>query len=124
MSYADSIIQECISTKFLANRNIWHVKVLLIVFAMIEMHEFGQVMRQLRFRQSILSSPQDIKELHKVDLQGRTDEDWAKFHAKYIYILEHRYDFIPMRKPILAPDLATSPCYRTWFRHYGNPYLL
>ncbi|KAG8472626.1 hypothetical protein CXB51_034310 [Gossypium anomalum] len=86
MSYADLRIQEYIPSKFLTNRNIWHIKVALIIFTTVEMHESDRVMHQFRFRQSILSSPQDIEELHKIELRGRTDEDWEKFHAKYIYI--------------------------------------
>ncbi|MBA0707762.1 hypothetical protein Golax_019780, partial [Gossypium laxum] len=42
MSYSDLKFQECIPTKFLANHNIWHAIVPLIVFAMVEMHEFDR----------------------------------------------------------------------------------
>ncbi|KAH1047574.1 hypothetical protein J1N35_038358 [Gossypium stocksii] len=38
-SYADPKIQECIPDEFFANCNIWHVKVSLIVFVTMEMHE-------------------------------------------------------------------------------------
>ncbi|MBA0850498.1 hypothetical protein Goshw_000242 [Gossypium schwendimanii] len=27
-----------------------------------------------------------LDEVHKIDLRGKTDKDWPKFHAKYIYI--------------------------------------
>ncbi|KAH1055914.1 hypothetical protein J1N35_033979 [Gossypium stocksii] len=37
--YFDPRIRECISSEFLVNPNIWHVKVPLIVYAMVEMHE-------------------------------------------------------------------------------------
>ncbi|KAK5839341.1 hypothetical protein PVK06_008119 [Gossypium arboreum] len=36
--YSDSGIQECISFEFLVNYNIWHVKVPLVVYVMVEMH--------------------------------------------------------------------------------------
>ncbi|MBA0648221.1 hypothetical protein Goklo_015985 [Gossypium klotzschianum] len=62
-------------TDFLVNPNIWHMKVPLIVFATMEMHKSDRLMRQFGFRQTFLSSPQDIRALHKVDLRGRTDED-------------------------------------------------
>ncbi|MBA0879270.1 hypothetical protein Goshw_014983 [Gossypium schwendimanii] len=74
-SYSDLRIRECIPFEFLVNPNIWHVKVPLIVFATMEMHKSDRVMRQFGFRQTFLSSPQDIRALHKVDLWGRTDED-------------------------------------------------
>ncbi|MBA0678441.1 hypothetical protein Goari_019787, partial [Gossypium aridum] len=53
ISFSDLKFQECIPTKFLANHNIWHAIVPLIVFAMVEMHEFDRVMRQFEFMQSI-----------------------------------------------------------------------
>ncbi|MBA0828162.1 hypothetical protein Goarm_012875 [Gossypium armourianum] len=74
-SYSDLRIRECIPFEFLVNPNIWHVKVPLIVFATIEMHKSDQMMRQFGFRQTLLSSPQDIGALQEVDLRGRTDED-------------------------------------------------
>ncbi|KAG8489162.1 hypothetical protein CXB51_017146 [Gossypium anomalum] len=37
--YVDLRIEECISTKVLSSRNIWHIKVPLIIFATIEMHK-------------------------------------------------------------------------------------
>ncbi|MBA0849550.1 hypothetical protein Goshw_017386 [Gossypium schwendimanii] len=40
MQYFESKIQECIPTDSFANCNIWHVKMPLIVFATVEMHEF------------------------------------------------------------------------------------
>ncbi|KAK5836929.1 hypothetical protein PVK06_012735 [Gossypium arboreum] len=52
--------------------------------------------------------------MHEVALRGRIEEEWVKFHAKYIYIWEDKYNFIPMRKPILTPNLATSLDYITW----------
>lgn len=110
--------------EFLTNHNNWQVNAPLIVFASAEMHESNRVMHQFGFWQSILLSPQDIKELHKVDLWGRTDKSWTKCHDKYIYILEHRYDFIPLHEPILTLELTVSLDYITWFRHHNKSYLL
>ncbi|MBA0779776.1 hypothetical protein Gotri_003982 [Gossypium trilobum] len=73
--YFDSIIQECILIEFLATRNIWYVKVSLIIFTTVEMHEFDQVMRQFEFMQSISPLPQELDELHKITLWGRIDKD-------------------------------------------------
>ncbi|MBA0695985.1 hypothetical protein Goari_002575, partial [Gossypium aridum] len=58
--------------------------------------------------QTIPPSPVDLEELHKVNLWGKTDKDWAKFHEKYINIWEHRYEIIPMPNLVLALELATS----------------
>ncbi|KAG8475352.1 hypothetical protein CXB51_032163 [Gossypium anomalum] len=41
----DLRIQECIPAEFLANYNIWQVKVPLIVYTTVEMHESDRVMQ-------------------------------------------------------------------------------
>ncbi|KAH1122797.1 hypothetical protein J1N35_005957 [Gossypium stocksii] len=46
MPYTDLRIQEYVPEEFLANRNIWHVKVSLVFFVTVEMHESDRVMRQ------------------------------------------------------------------------------
>ncbi|MBA0682125.1 hypothetical protein Goari_023867 [Gossypium aridum] len=40
--YADPRIQECVSAEFLVNHNIWQVKVPLIIFATVKIHESNQ----------------------------------------------------------------------------------
>ncbi|MBA0667953.1 hypothetical protein Goklo_000948, partial [Gossypium klotzschianum] len=57
MSYANLRIRACIPAEYLANPKIWHIKVPLIVYAKVEMHESDRVMRQFKFRQTILPSP-------------------------------------------------------------------
>ncbi|MBA0850021.1 hypothetical protein Goshw_024283, partial [Gossypium schwendimanii] len=37
--YSDSAIQKCIPSELLVNPNIWHVKVPLVVYAIVEMHK-------------------------------------------------------------------------------------
>ncbi|MBA0556031.1 hypothetical protein Golob_026172 [Gossypium lobatum] len=56
-SYSDSTIQECILSKFMVNPNIWHMKVSLVVYTTLEMHESDRVLRQFEFRQSIPPIP-------------------------------------------------------------------
>ncbi|MBA0709567.1 hypothetical protein Golax_024595 [Gossypium laxum] len=46
MPYANPRIQECLLDEFLANHRIWHVKVPLIMFATVEIHEFNRVIQQ------------------------------------------------------------------------------
>ncbi|MFQ6657816.1 hypothetical protein Gotur_027332 [Gossypium turneri] len=72
--------------EYLANPNIWHMNVPLIVYAKVEIYESDRVMRQFEFRQTILPSPQYIEPLYKVDLRGRIDEDWPTFHGQYLNI--------------------------------------
>ncbi|MBA0753245.1 hypothetical protein Gogos_020948 [Gossypium gossypioides] len=37
---------------------------------------------------------------------------------------KNRYDHIPIREPIIVPELACAPNYMPWFRIYSKPYLL
>ncbi|MBA0583697.1 hypothetical protein Gorai_014544, partial [Gossypium raimondii] len=83
MPYADPRIQEYVSTKFLANHNIWNVKVPLIIFAIIEMHESNQVMRQFGCTLRIPPPPQELDDLHNTKLRERLKEDWPAFHKKH-----------------------------------------
>ncbi|MBA0703248.1 hypothetical protein Goari_022438, partial [Gossypium aridum] len=54
-------------------------RVSLVMYATVEIHESGRVLQQFSFRQLIPMTPQDIEDLHHVDLQGRTDENWITF---------------------------------------------
>ncbi|MFQ6633657.1 hypothetical protein Gotur_010127 [Gossypium turneri] len=58
-----------------------HNKVSLVMYATVEIHESGRVLRQFSFRQLIPMTPQDIEDMHHVDLRGRTDENWITFHV-------------------------------------------
>ncbi|KAH1121850.1 hypothetical protein J1N35_005010 [Gossypium stocksii] len=130
MPYSDSRIEEYILTDFFVNCNIWHKCHRLKFKARIiapNASDEGLLFRWVSFglfRQNILPSPQKLKDLHKIGLHGRTDEDWPKFCTKYIYIWKHKYNFIPLCEPVLPLDLATFLNYMTWFRFHGNPYLL
>ncbi|MBA0618437.1 hypothetical protein Godav_027788 [Gossypium davidsonii] len=50
-----------------------HVKVSLVVYATVEMHESDEELRQLGFRQTIPPAPQDIEDLQHINLRGRTN---------------------------------------------------
>ncbi|KAH1114331.1 hypothetical protein J1N35_007709 [Gossypium stocksii] len=41
-------------------------------------------MWQFRCTQGIPPLPQDLDNLHKIDLRSRLEEDWSRFHKKYI----------------------------------------
>ncbi|KAG8472799.1 hypothetical protein CXB51_034729 [Gossypium anomalum] len=110
------------TAEFLAN--IWHVKVPLVIFATVEMHESDQVMRQVRSMQRIPLPSQELDDLYNIDLRGRLEEDWPTFHKKYIEMWERRYDFLPMCEPFLILELATSPDYMDWFNYNDKSYLL
>ncbi|KAH1114846.1 hypothetical protein J1N35_008224 [Gossypium stocksii] len=79
MSYVNTNIIYYILSEVLANRGMWDAKVSLIVYVKVEMHEFDQVIRLFGWRQQIPLPLRDLKELHKVDMQKKNDEDWQKF---------------------------------------------
>ncbi|MFQ6622591.1 hypothetical protein Gotur_001739, partial [Gossypium turneri] len=85
-----------ISDEFFQNLNIWHVKVSLVNYATVEMHQKD---RQLN--------------LH-----------WLVFFSEYIEIWKNRYDHIPTREPIIVSELVCAPNYMPRFRINGKLYLL
>ncbi|MBA0786085.1 hypothetical protein Gotri_025125 [Gossypium trilobum] len=78
--YEDPAIQKVIPEEFFVNPNTWHVKVPLVVYATVQMHETDRVLRQFGFQQSISMTPQDLDDLHSIDLR-RSDENWSVFHS-------------------------------------------
>ncbi|KAG8473023.1 hypothetical protein CXB51_034913 [Gossypium anomalum] len=121
--YDDLAIRAVILDEYVQNLNAWHVKVLLLNYATIEMHQSDIVLRQFGFRQPIPVAPEVFDEEHKVDLR-LLNMDWPRYWSGYIEMWENRYDYIPTREPIIIPDLACIPEYMPWFRIHGKPYLL
>ncbi|MBA0786615.1 hypothetical protein Gotri_026961, partial [Gossypium trilobum] len=56
-----------------------YAQVPLVVYATIEMHEADRVLRQFRFQQSIHVAPQELDDLHRIDLR-QSDTNWSVFH--------------------------------------------
>ncbi|KAH1120920.1 hypothetical protein J1N35_004080 [Gossypium stocksii] len=67
--YEDPIIRAVISDKFFQNSNIWHVKVPLVNYATIEMHQTDIVLWQFRFQQPIPVALQVPDDKYKIDLR-------------------------------------------------------
>ncbi|MBA0878618.1 hypothetical protein Goshw_001471, partial [Gossypium schwendimanii] len=88
--YEDPAIRAVIPYEYLQNPNAWHVKVALINYATVEMHQSDRVLRQFGCRQSIFVAP----------------------------------EYVPIREPIIIPELACMPEYMPLFRIHGKPYLL
>ncbi|KAG8488926.1 hypothetical protein CXB51_016878 [Gossypium anomalum] len=58
-----------IPNEFLQNPNAWHVKVALVNYATVEMHQSDRVLRQFGFRQPIFVAPEVFDNEHKVNLR-------------------------------------------------------
>ncbi|KAG8472749.1 hypothetical protein CXB51_034648 [Gossypium anomalum] len=104
-SYEDLAIRAVIPDELFQNPNVWHVKVPLVNYATVEMHQSDRVLRQFEFRQPISVAPEVFDEEHKVNLQ-QLHTDWPRFWSHYIEMWENRYDYIPTQEPIIVPELA------------------
>ncbi|MBA0756745.1 hypothetical protein Gogos_022315, partial [Gossypium gossypioides] len=100
--YEDLAIRPVIPDEYFQNLNAWHVKVALVNYATMEIHQSDRVLRQFGFRQSIP----------------------VALESYYIQMWEDRYDYIHTREPIIVPELACVPEYIPWFRIHRKPYLL
>ncbi|KAG8488653.1 hypothetical protein CXB51_016716 [Gossypium anomalum] len=87
--YEDPTIRAVIPNEFFQNLNIWHVKIPLVNYAIVEIHQSDRVLRQFRFRQSIPVEPEVLDDEHKVDLR-LLNTDWLKHWSEYIEMWENR----------------------------------
>ncbi|KAH1106782.1 hypothetical protein J1N35_010550 [Gossypium stocksii] len=67
--YEDPVIRAAILEEFFQNLNIWHVKVSLVNYAIIEMHQTDRVLRQFGFRQLISEKLEVLDDQHRIDLR-------------------------------------------------------
>ncbi|MBA0633617.1 hypothetical protein Godav_024553, partial [Gossypium davidsonii] len=67
----DPAIRAVISDEYFQNPNVWHVKVTLVNYATVEMHQSNRVLRQFRFQQLIRVAPEVLDDHHKIDLRQR-----------------------------------------------------
>lgn len=96
----------------------------LVVYATVEMHESDRVLRQFGWRQQILPSSQDMKELHKVDMRGKDNTDWLVWHKEHIEVWDRRMQSIPIREQFFSMDTAATDDYLAWFRTTDKLYML
>ncbi|KAG8503664.1 hypothetical protein CXB51_001674 [Gossypium anomalum] len=75
--YEDPAIRAVIQNEFFQNLNIWHVKVPLVNYAIVEMHQLDRVLKQFGFRQPIPVEPEVLDDEHKVDL-WLLNTDWPR----------------------------------------------
>ncbi|MFQ6623850.1 hypothetical protein Gotur_003280 [Gossypium turneri] len=74
--HEDPTIRAVIPDEFFQNLNIWHVKVPLVNYTTVEMHQMDKVLRQFRFRQPILEAPEVFDKEHKIDL-WKMNTNWC-----------------------------------------------
>ncbi|KAH1114622.1 hypothetical protein J1N35_008000 [Gossypium stocksii] len=91
-----------IPDEYFQNPNAWHVKVPLVSYATVEMHQSDRVLRQFGFQQLIPVAPEVFDDEHKVDLR-QLHTNWPIFWSHYIKMWENRYDYILTQEPIIVP---------------------
>ncbi|MBA0753074.1 hypothetical protein Gogos_019880, partial [Gossypium gossypioides] len=121
--YEDPTIQTVIPDKFFQNLNIWHVKVPLVNYAIVEMHQSDRVLRQFEFRQPIPVAPEVLDDHYRINLR-QLYTDWPRSWSHYIHMWKDRYNYIPTQEPIIIPELECVSEYIPWFRIHSKPYLL
>ncbi|MBA0784671.1 hypothetical protein Gotri_028199 [Gossypium trilobum] len=60
----------------------------------------------------------------KVSLVNYATTEMHQMDRKDIKIWENQSNNIPIREPIIVPELVCAPDYMPWFRIHGKPYLL
>ncbi|KAG8479841.1 hypothetical protein CXB51_029497 [Gossypium anomalum] len=85
--YEDSAIRAIIPDEYLQSPKAWHVKVPLVNFAIMEIHQSDRVLRQFGFRQPIPVAPEVLNDHHKIDLR-QLHMDWPRFWSYYIQMWE------------------------------------
>ncbi|MBA0765862.1 hypothetical protein Gotri_014979 [Gossypium trilobum] len=104
-----------------ALRSVIVSKVLLVVYAIIKMHETDRVWRQFRFRQSIPVAPQDLDNLHPIELR-RLDENWlyvSSYSGAYSNLI------IFTQEPYIPLHFSASNPMPGWtFRHLSPMYYM
>ncbi|KAG8489223.1 hypothetical protein CXB51_017296 [Gossypium anomalum] len=63
----------------------------------------------------------DLKELHKVDMRRKNNEDWREMHKEYIEAWDDRMDFLPIHKPFFLADTKACLEYLSWFKVTSKP---
>ncbi|MBA0876691.1 hypothetical protein Goshw_001606 [Gossypium schwendimanii] len=112
--YEDPAIRVVIPNEYFQNPNAWHVKVALVNYATVEMHQSDRVLRQFGFRQPIpvapeLLSPEErqrqlrVQRERRVPLNPRRRDDDAGPSTR------PRQSPGPSSAPIQSPDPATVP---------------
>ncbi|KAK9102972.1 hypothetical protein Sjap_020226 [Stephania japonica] len=98
-----------------SGRGIWRTKAPLIFFCVVEMYNLDRVMRQFFLKQRILPLTNTSKELHKIDLRGKTDKDWSAEHSDYVSMWTERASNIANDELLEEPMGFYDP-YMVWYR--------
>ncbi|KAL5187647.1 Serine/threonine-protein phosphatase 7 long form [Glycine soja] len=69
---------DVIKSRAFIDSSIWIALTPLICFSIVEWQQVDRVKLQFRLQQGIPYPPKNMDKLHKIDMQGRIDTNWAE----------------------------------------------
>ncbi|XP_020208668.1 uncharacterized protein LOC109793607 [Cajanus cajan] len=93
---------------------LWTSCTSIICFAIVEWHQSDRVKLQFRLFQDVPSPPNNLDNLHNIDMRGRQDENWVTRHAQWIDIWNNRREHTLMGHPMQGPLFHTRE-YMEWY---------
>ncbi|KAK9124220.1 hypothetical protein Sjap_013822 [Stephania japonica] len=86
------------------------------------MYNPDRVMRQFGLKQRIPPLTNTSKELHKIDLRGKTDKDWSAEHSDYVSMWTERASNIANDELLEEPMGFYDP-YMVWYRRITRRFM-
>ncbi|XP_075633792.1 serine/threonine-protein phosphatase 7 long form homolog [Castanea sativa] len=99
-----------------AGRDMWTVRVPLVCFWLVEKHTPDHVLRQFGMVQEIPEDVDTDDALHKIDLRGKTEEDWRVRHFSHIQVWNTRAQELCNGARLEGAMLSVHP----YFGWYGK----
>ncbi|BAT96203.1 hypothetical protein VIGAN_08310300 [Vigna angularis var. angularis] len=107
-------LESIIPAQAYKDQALWTSCTTLICFAIVEWHQSDRVKLQFRLSQHVPELPNNLDDLHKVDMKGKQDENWGTRHAQWIDVWNNRRDLTLTGIPVLGPLIHTSE-YMSWY---------
>ena len=106
----------------LQGQEIWCSRVPLVCFYIVEWHLPDRVMRQFGMRQVVPDQFDTLSALHRIDMRGRSDQDWSTVHRDYIQLWMSRHDYIIHGDPFDGTMDYHDP-YMQWYRRITRRFI-
>ncbi|KAI4369982.1 hypothetical protein MLD38_018370 [Melastoma candidum] len=96
---------------------IWHARVSLICFYIVEWYFPDRVIRQFGDHQLIPDQCDTSKALHRIDLRGKNMNNWREIHRQYVEIWEDRLNNV---MPLVWESRKK---YSKWYASHSRQYI-